>query len=199
MPATVLLVEDDSDAAALIAERLRAAPESLAVAAVPSARRAFQYLAAHPVDVVLLDYRLPDLDGLACLGKIRRRRPDLPVVVITAAGSEEIAVEVMKLGATDYLVKQGNYVAALPFAVRGALGARALAGIGAAPRTREPERPLKEIVRDVELATIRARLRVHGNHRNATARSLGCTRESLWAKMRRLGFRPAPRRGPEGE
>jgi transcriptional regulator with PAS, ATPase and Fis domain len=55
-------------------------------------------------------------------------------------------------------------------------------------------RPLKEIVREVEAATIRARLREHGYHREATARSLGMTRESLWAKLRQLGF-VVPRRG----
>jgi Nif-specific regulatory protein len=66
-----------------------------------------------------------------------------------------------------------------------AAGAPAAAGDGA--------RPLKEIVREVELATIRSRLREHGYHRSATARSLGFTRESLWAKMRQLGFRPPPR------
>lgn len=202
MSATILLIEDNTDAAHLIAEALRATPERFEVATVPSARGAFQYLAAHPVDVALLDYRLPDLDGLECLSKIRRRCPDVPVIVITGAGSEEIAVEAMKLGATDYLVKHGTYLAAVPIVVRGALGQRELergaAESGSALRAtrREVERTLKEIVRDVELATIRSRLQHHGYHRSATARSLGFTRESLWAKMRRLGFRPPPRNRP---
>ena len=65
---------------------------------------------------------------------------------------------------------------------------------GAPPAAGGGTRPLKEIVREVELATIRARLREHGYHRAATARSLGMTRESLWAKLRQLGF-VAPRRG----
>jgi two-component system, NtrC family, response regulator AtoC len=122
MPATILLIEDNADAAQLIADALRAAPERFEVASVPSARGAFQYLGAHPVDVVLLDYRLPDLDGLECLRKIRQRYPDVPVIVITGAGSEEVAVEAMKLGATDYLVKHGKYLLTVPIVVRGALG-----------------------------------------------------------------------------
>src|SRR5881396_996021 len=65
---------------------------------------------------------------------------------------------------------------------------------GVPPAAGGGTRPLKEIVREVELATIRARLREHGYHRAATARSLGMTRESLWAKLRQLGF-VAPRRG----
>ncbi len=60
--------------------------------------------------------------------------------------------------------------------------------------TKKEFNELKEIVREVEAATIRARLREHGYHRAATARSLGMTRESLWAKLRQLGF-VLPRRG----
>jgi len=59
-------------------------------------------------------------------------------------------------------------------------------------------RPLKEIVKEVELATIQARLREHGYHRSATARSLGITREALWAKIRQFGF-ALPRRGSNSE
>ena len=69
---------------------------------------------------------------------------------------------------------------------------------GVPPAAGDGARPLKEIVREVELATIRARLRAHGYHRVATARSLGMTRESLWAKLRQLGF-VVPRRGSDDE
>jgi transcriptional regulator with PAS, ATPase and Fis domain len=58
------------------------------------------------------------------------------------------------------------------------------------------ERPLREIVREVEAATIESRLRRHRYHRGETARSLGVTREWLWAKMRKLGLSP---RDPGGE
>ena len=53
-------------------------------------------------------------------------------------------------------------------------------------------------MREVELATVRARLREHGYHRAATARSLGMTRESLWAKLRHLGV-AVPHRRPGGD
>src|SRR5207249_795888 len=72
------------------------------------------------------DYRLPDADGLECLREIRQRWPDVPVVVITGAGSEEVAVEAMKLGASDYLVKHGKYLVTVPVVVREALGRREL-------------------------------------------------------------------------
>ena len=56
-------------------------------------------------------------------------------------------------------------------------------------------RSLRDILRDVELATIWARLREYGYRRSATAKSLGITREALWAKLRQLGLE-LPRRQP---
>ncbi len=57
------------------------------------------------VDLALLDVRLPGRDGLAVLGDLRRRRPDLPVIMMTAYGTLQIAVEAMKQGAYDYIGK----------------------------------------------------------------------------------------------
>jgi PAS domain S-box-containing protein len=57
-------------------------------------------------DVVVLDYHLPGEDGLDVLRRIKAARSDLPVVLITAAGNEEVAVAAMKEGASDYLVKR---------------------------------------------------------------------------------------------
>ncbi|HUE30103.1 MAG TPA: sigma-54 dependent transcriptional regulator, partial [Verrucomicrobiae bacterium] len=126
MPARVLLIEDSAETARLLAGALRAGGDPFEVAVACSARDGLAHLAAHPVDCVLLDYRLPDADGLECLRAIRQRHPDLPVVVVTGAGSEEVAVEAMKLGASDYLVKHGKYLVTVPVVVREALGRREL-------------------------------------------------------------------------
>lgn len=58
-----------------------------------------------PFDCVFLDYRLPDQDGLALIQTIRQRGDKTPVIVLTSQGDEQIAVELMKAGATDYLPK----------------------------------------------------------------------------------------------
>ena len=126
MPARVLLIEDSAETARLLAGALGAGSDPFEVTVAGSARDGLAHLAAHPVDCVLLDYRLPDADGLECLRTIRQRHPDLPVVVITGAGSEEVAVEAMKLGASDYLVKHGKYLVTVPVVVREALGRREL-------------------------------------------------------------------------
>jgi two-component system nitrogen regulation response regulator GlnG len=57
------------------------------------------------VDLMLLDVRLPARDGLVVLREIRKRRPDLPVIMMTAYGTLQVAVEAMKLGAYDYIGK----------------------------------------------------------------------------------------------
>ena len=65
-------------------------------------------------DLILLDYRLPDINGLHLIAAIRALNLDLPIIVLTGQGDEEIAVEMMKSGAADYLPKskiEPNYLA----------------------------------------------------------------------------------------
>jgi two-component system nitrogen regulation response regulator GlnG len=78
------------------------------------------------VDLVLLDVRLPGQDGLELLREIRKRRPDLPVIMMTAYGTLQVAVEAMKLGAYDYIGKPFDTDEVL-LVVQKALEAQALA------------------------------------------------------------------------
>ncbi|HEY9771229.1 MAG TPA: ATP-binding protein [Coleofasciculaceae cyanobacterium] len=57
------------------------------------------------LDVILLDYRLPDIDGLELIADIKALNLDLPLIVLTGQGDEKIAVEIMKAGAADYIAK----------------------------------------------------------------------------------------------
>lgn len=68
----------------------------------PEALRA---LALEDYDLAYLDIRLPEMDGLTVLREIHQRYPELPVILITAHASLQSAVEAMRLGATDYLIK----------------------------------------------------------------------------------------------
>jgi CheY-like chemotaxis protein/tetratricopeptide (TPR) repeat protein len=119
-PPRVLVIEDDADTAELLRRTLREA--GFAIELVASGHAGRRRLAEGDVDVVLLDYRLQDEDGITCLQAIHRRDPGLPVVVMTGHGSEEIAVEAMKSGATDYVVKHRRWLETVCRTVRAALG-----------------------------------------------------------------------------
>src|SRR5439155_25468106 len=159
MPARILLVEDDADTARLLAGALGSAGEPFEVSAVRSVRGALQDLAEHPADCVLLDYRLPDAEGLEGLRHIRQAHPDVPVIVVTGAGSEEVAVEAMKLGASDYLVKHGKYLVTVALVVREALGRRELERAAARYRSalRSSRREVTRLRRE-----LRERYRIDG-------------------------------------
>ena len=69
------------------------------------------------VDLIILDYLLPDMDGIQVLLEILAKDPYMPVIIITGAGSESIATAALKNGAYDYVVKTDEYIKTLPFVV----------------------------------------------------------------------------------
>jgi DNA-binding NtrC family response regulator len=115
----VLLVEDDNSHAELI-QRSLARGDRLTVLRAPNAHRALSLLDDRRFHVVVLDYSLPDRDGLDVLKDIRTRHGDMPVVFLTSADSAEICAKALKGGAVDYVVKKRNYLEALPAIVSGA-------------------------------------------------------------------------------
>lgn len=93
----------------------------------PRGREALQRLRTAPYDLLLLDYRLPDLPGIEVLKVLRGERIRVPVVMVTGQGDEETAVEAFKLGAADYIIKQRGYLAKLPSTLENVLAQRRLA------------------------------------------------------------------------
>ncbi len=103
MSPNILVVEDDSDLAEAIADTLGLAGYRVSLAA--DGGEALQVLEHETVDMVLSDVQMRPMDGRTLLRKLHDRFRDLPVLLMTAYGSVEQAVEAMKLGAVDYLAK----------------------------------------------------------------------------------------------
>ena len=103
-PARVLVVDDDPDVRDMIRTALTDA-EGLEVGEAASGDEALEALARTPADLVLADLSMPGMDGLTFLGELRRRFPDMAVVVVSAAGTDEILVRCLEAGALDFLRK----------------------------------------------------------------------------------------------
>jgi two-component system response regulator AtoC len=97
----VLLVDDEPGVRFTLSEVIT--DQGHEVIAVESGRAALERI--DDVDAVVTDLSMPEMDGLELLSAIRRARPELPVVILTAHGSERAAVKAMKEGAHDYLTK----------------------------------------------------------------------------------------------
>ena len=100
---TVLLADDEEGVRFTLAEVLSEADVDVIEAA--DGRAALEVIEQREVDLVISDVKMPGLDGMELLRRIRELRPELKVVLITAHGSESLAVEAMKLGAYDYFAK----------------------------------------------------------------------------------------------
>ena len=103
---TALFVDDEEDFLATVIKRLK--KRNINVKGVRSGEEALQELARHPVDVVVLDVRMPGMDGIETLREIKKRFPLVEVVMLTGHASMEVAIEGMELGAFDYLMKPAD-------------------------------------------------------------------------------------------
>jgi signal transduction histidine kinase len=104
-PLDVLLLEDDENDAALLAERLESAGLALALTRVQTEAKFLEAIGSDRWDAILADYNIPGYDGTRALLAARERLPDTPFVFVTGAVGEERAIELLKLGATDYVLK----------------------------------------------------------------------------------------------
>ncbi|MHC1752893.1 sensor histidine kinase [Humidesulfovibrio sp.] len=99
----VLLVDDERDFADLLAERLQA--RGFQVRTAYDGEEALRLAAEHELDVAVLDVNMPGLDGLGVLRELKKRKPQAEALMLTGQRDLATAIQGMKLGATDYLVK----------------------------------------------------------------------------------------------
>jgi len=109
----VLLVEDDPGIRELLQESLE--EMGLPLQQVSSGKEALELLEGNVSPLVILDFALPDMDGRSFIHELgKMRSPVPPFIVSTGQGDEQVAVEMMKLGARDYLVKDSRFLQRFP-------------------------------------------------------------------------------------
>jgi DNA-binding NtrC family response regulator len=144
MKRRILIVEDDEIFLRPLQRTLEVAGYDVLV--TPSGEEALDALKGDDVDLVLTDKRLPGMDGVELVRRVRADHPDLAVIVMTAYGTIESAVEAVRLGAADYLVKPLES-AELLIVVRHAIEFQELRAASRATLRRNQERfTLKNIV-----------------------------------------------------
>ncbi|PTL78738.1 sigma-54 dependent transcriptional regulator [Vitiosangium sp. GDMCC 1.1324] len=103
MPATVLIVDDEKNILLTLQTSLQLAGYRTELAA--SGQVALDVVSARPVDAVLMDVKMPDMDGLTALARMMEHKPDLPVIMMSGHGTIDTAVKATQLGARDFLEK----------------------------------------------------------------------------------------------
>jgi DNA-binding NtrC family response regulator len=107
IPIRVLIVDDEVDFVDMLSLRLEEAGEKVVPAY--SGRECLEILKKLQIDVVILDIKMPGMDGIQTLREIKKNFPLVEVIMLTGHGTTETAVEGMKLGAFDYLLKPTEF------------------------------------------------------------------------------------------
>ena len=112
---TSLIVEDSPSSASMIADVL--GERGFRVQTVGTGAEAIELCSERAGLLMLLDFRLPDMQAPSVVKALQRQGFNIPFIVMTSQGDEKTAVEMMKLGARDYLVKDNAFLSALPVVI----------------------------------------------------------------------------------
>lgn len=104
MTSTILVVDDSAVERSLIRGLLERNPEYL-VALAEDGEQALKHIATKRTDLVVTDLMMPGIDGLELVRRVRRRYPEIPIILMTAHGNETIAAEALERGAASYVPK----------------------------------------------------------------------------------------------
>ncbi len=117
----ILLVDDNPDDRLLVKRYLSSHFDDIQFIEVTNGNELEAVLSSQNFNLVITDYQLKWSNGMEILNKIRKISPDMPVIMFTGTGSEEIAVEAMKRGLDDYILKSSKHARKLPLAVKSVL------------------------------------------------------------------------------
>jgi two-component system CheB/CheR fusion protein len=121
MSFTALLIDDSPDDRALVARELRRHFGDIGILQAGTPETLADAIERGGFDVTITDYRLRFSDGISVLRELKRRFPERPVIMFTASGNEEVAVEAMKEGLDDYITKTAKHYPRIGYAVRACL------------------------------------------------------------------------------
>jgi DNA-binding NarL/FixJ family response regulator len=105
VPVRVVVVDDHQMFATTLAQALQSEPDLLVVGLATSIREARELVASATPDVVLLDHRLPDGDGVRAISELHAIRPSAQIVMLTASASDRVLVAAMEAGAAGFIAK----------------------------------------------------------------------------------------------
>ncbi|MEO8877382.1 MAG: sigma-54 dependent transcriptional regulator, partial [Polyangiaceae bacterium] len=132
----VLIVDDEPNLRKILSAQL--SRDGYDVLTAEDGEQGLQILREHHIDLVVTDLKMPKVDGMALMREALREDPELPIVMITAHGTVDTAVEALKLGAFDYLTKPFDKDEVRQIVAK-ALKSRQLAGIEASRSATTPE------------------------------------------------------------
>ncbi len=148
----LLYAEDNAQDADLTRSHFALHAPDFELQLVTTGAACLEQIQLSPPDVLLLDHQLPDARGVEILKALVQEAPDLPVVIVTGVGDEDVAVNALRLGAR-YVPKQGNYLGTLPGLLRDVLGERRRQRGGVLPSPRVPRQILyvEHLPMDIDL------------------------------------------------
>ncbi len=117
----ILIVDDNKDHQILMEEDLKQVIREANIVFAGTGEECFLELSKKNYDVVVIDFNLSDMNGLEVLRSMNYKEYNIPVVMVTAFGDENVAVDAMKLGACDYIVKSEDYLKRLTATVHKAM------------------------------------------------------------------------------
>src|SRR6266404_4540769 len=104
-PLRILHLEDEGKDNEMIERKLRASGLAFEIRRVDSRADFVAGLKSEQIDLILADYVLPEFDGLSALAVAREINPEIPFIFVSGTMGEEVAIETLKEGATDYVLK----------------------------------------------------------------------------------------------
>ena len=106
MSEKVLLVDDEKDFLEAMSERMTA--RGMEVTTASSAKEAFEKMDREMFDAIILDFQMPEMDGMEALKNIKAKRPESQIILLTGYATVAKGIEAMKIGAADFLEKPAD-------------------------------------------------------------------------------------------